>query len=115
MPLAHDALRGFAKQRIVKADPRNAVIVAEGDDTESFYIIERARARSRHGVNERRRRLAASACATSFIRPQYAQLTFRIGVVPLGAPDAVARVNVAPHSRQASGCPPAIETSAGGV
>jgi CRP/FNR family cyclic AMP-dependent transcriptional regulator len=39
MPLALDALRGLAKQGIVKGYPRNAVIVSEGDDTDSFYVI----------------------------------------------------------------------------
>lgn len=39
MPLAHDELRALAKQGVVKAYPRNAVIVSEGDDTDSFYVI----------------------------------------------------------------------------
>jgi CRP/FNR family cyclic AMP-dependent transcriptional regulator len=38
-PLHEDELQALSKQGVVKSFPRNTVIVSEGDDTDSFYVI----------------------------------------------------------------------------
>jgi CRP/FNR family cyclic AMP-dependent transcriptional regulator len=38
-PLNHDELRTLSAQGIVKAFPKNTIIVSEGDETDSFYVI----------------------------------------------------------------------------
>src|SRR5262245_32705667 len=38
-PLSEDQLKALAAQGVVKSFPKNAVVVSEGDETDSLYVI----------------------------------------------------------------------------